>query len=319
MEQFLQKVKTTYKKHKIHVSTTRTDPIIKDTLLKELSGNPYVLAGLSQVVSNSSNYITFRGPHVQLKVVGKLSRMDHVTCKKLCRRVSCIQEMYPTNPSSLVVWILLCDETRHMPSNGDIVEQKHINGGYTYIHGNEIYVLRREEFPKVVLHEVIHHTSLHIHNWDLNALKQLYDTFNISKEQCGITMRTCGTNLAPTEAVVECWAEIFHLAFLHVEFGLPFDDLYRAEVGFALAQARKIMQYQSTHVPMWKEKTHAYSYIVLRTMLLYSFAYWHSSSSYTSSYLTKVILKTYKDIQPTLQLHRPFQSKSLRMTLFGDF
>lgn len=322
MQAFVKSVQRAYDQCVSIQVTGQSQPLtadIKRTLLREVEGNPYVLNGTRYLIESATNYHAFCGPSIELRLIGDVSQMDAVTCRKLCRRVSCIQRIYPTNPTSLVVWIVLCSEKRLMPEGGSIVEQKHINGGYTYIHGNEIYVLRREEFPKVVLHEVIHHTKLHFHDWDRQALRKLYDTFHISIDQCDPSMSTCSTNLAPNEAVVECWAEMFQLAFLSCECKLPFKRLYEREVQFAFMQASKIKRYQESYVRMWREKTHAYSYIVLRTLLLHTFDVW-SRKAQSSVSLTNVILNTYLSSDIQRRLHsKACVSQTLRMTLFGDF
>lgn len=292
---------------------------VRQRMHHELSQNPYILGGIRQLIDNTLSYITFASKNIELRVIGDVTTMDTVTCRKLCKRVSCIQSMYPTNPSKLIVWIFLNDEKRVMPEQGEVVKQKHINGGYTYLNGNEIFVLRREEYPKVVLHETLHHTSHHMHQWDSSDLKRLYNAFHISYDQCAHSMHSCNTDLAPNEAIIECWAEMFHIAFLSIEYNLPFKKLYETELSFAFAQACKVLQYQRRHHPVWKETTHAYSYMVLRTMLLYTFASWYRNRQ-TSGSLTTLMIATFNNphVQEKLRGSSP-TSKTLRMTLFGDF
>ena len=45
--------------------------------------------------------------------------------------------------------------------DGDLTG-KNVNSGFTFVNRNDIYIFRKEEFPKVILHELIHHES-HIH------------------------------------------------------------------------------------------------------------------------------------------------------------
>lgn len=86
----------------------------------------------------------------------------------------------------LVFWIIPTSVPRLFPGPGEAVSEKHINGGYTYLSGNNIYIYRYEDLPKVMLHEVIHHSKLN-------------------------------TNTAYNEAIVEFWTVIFHLLAVNKE------------------------------------------------------------------------------------------------------
>jgi hypothetical protein len=37
-------------------------------------------------------------------------------------------------------------------------QKKYINGGFTYLNGNNIYIYRKQEFIKVLFHEILHHS-----------------------------------------------------------------------------------------------------------------------------------------------------------------
>lgn len=287
-------------------------------LSAELAGNPYTLPTLTETVQKAKSYTCFEGPTVQLRVIGKLTTMDERTCIKVCRRVCCIQKLFSTTPSKLIIWLFVTSPKRRMPTNGAPIQPVNINGGYTYLHGNEIFVLRREEFPKVILHEVIHHTKLHIPSWDPTSLKTLYQHFHINQERCSADMHTCQTSLEPNEAVVETYAEVLHMMFLSLEYQVPLLPLYKQELRHALEQCKRILQYQFLHMPLWNEGTHAYAYIVYRTILLLTFDTWQGS--YKSDSITQVILETFESerFKTLIRQAKIRDHKSLRMTLFGD-
>ena len=50
---------------------------------------------------------------------------------------------------------------------------ENINSGFTYVNRNDIYIFRKEEFPKVILHELIHH-DLNIHQDNFNDDNNLH-------------------------------------------------------------------------------------------------------------------------------------------------
>lgn len=289
----------------------------KHRLENELQ-NDYMLPEVLALVKSASHFSLFKTKGIELRVIGHMSNLDKTLCQKVCRRVARLQRIFPTDPKDLTVWLFLTDAKRVLPESGH-VHPRHINGGYTYLKGNEIFVLRREEFPKVVLHEVLHHTKVHISEWDPTALQKLYDTFNISADKCSSRMDTCSTRLEPNEAVVETWAEIMHLKFITEEYGVPFDSLYQRELEHAFQQSKKLLKHQERESPDWKEGTHSYSYIVLRTLLLLTFFEW-SKRSYSTEALSDHLIRTFNTARvQQLIAKAKIKDNSLRMTLFGDF
>lgn len=321
---FYERVKSAYRSHQ-HQTISRSVVKLAETermrLKNEMSNNTYTLPTLLDVIKTAETYTCFDAPTIQLRVLGVMTSMDHMTCMKVCQRVSCIQSIYPTSPSRLVVWLFLTPAKRYMPSQGSI-QPIHINGGYTYVRGNEIFVLRREEFPKVILHEVIHHTKLHFPTWDSTSIKELYQYFNISQAECSATMHTCSTRLEPNEAVVETWAEMFHMAFISIELGIPFKKVRDMELDHAFEQSKKLIRHQMHVMPnmKWSEGSHSYAYIIFRTILLLTFDKWHAKPD------TRMITRLIVDTANTQEYQSRFTKKanissnptSLRMTWFGD-
>lgn len=289
-------------------------------LRNEMFENTYILSEVQALLDNTRTIDVYVLSSIELRVIGG-TRRDQWICKKVCQRAAAIQQMYPTHPQRLIIWVFLTHAKRMMPVRGH-VQPKHINGGYTYVHGSDIYVLRREEFPKVVLHEVIHHTIHHRKSWSPEGLMRLYETFHISRHKCDETMDTCSTILEPNEALVECWAEVIHLMFVSIDTRISFNNLWNAEQEYAFQQTKNLLNVQATHMSEWQEGTHSYSYIVLRTLLLCTFPKWAFGQLDTNA-MTMHILSTWESpaIQQRLQQTKRSRSKvkSLRMTLLGDF
>ena len=118
------------------------------------------------------------------------------------------------------------------------------NGGFTTWRGNEwgrVYVWRREELDKVLVHELIHALHLDFHNYDLDIDQFFYDNFYITKKGSFLFF----------EAYVELWGE-----FLNIIFNYSYDkcldtsdllsissfyDRLCSELNFSLIQVSKIM------------------------------------------------------------------------------
>jgi hypothetical protein len=223
----------------------------------------------------------------------------------------------------LTFWLLPSPKLREFPKQVyEKIETKHINGGYTYPSENIIFIFRREEFPKVLLHETLHHARIDTDKlWKPEHLTSLYEYFNISTSGC-LTPSSCHTDLRPNEAIIEALAEIHHTAFLSYEYRISFKRMIMMEQKWACVQAKRILQRQRNR--QWSEGTHAFSYMVIRACLLCNadtfLEYIMTTPKIDSDRLVHMIRSSFENQQ--------FQSKltntvipthhSLRMTVWGD-
>jgi len=203
----------------------------------------------------------------------------------------------------MVIHFICSPYKRYFPQKGTITS-KHINGGFTDITKNEIFVTRIEEYSKVLLHEVLHHCH-HIHgNFSQNNIQKLKQTFNISDE----------TILLPNEAVVELWATILTLKYISFETKIPYKLLYDLEIHHSICQSARIIEKQGNRE--WKEKTNSYCYIVFKTILLLHVVDFLKKYTfpYDDTYITDFILKhKNKTKLPSIGMQ-----KSLRMMILSD-
>lgn len=235
------------------------------------------------------------------------------------------------------IWVIPTSWDRYLPDKGEEVTPKNINGGFTYIDNTEstqrkqIFVYRKEEFAKVILHEVLHHSSFHIHHWDDASLQLLYRALHVDQDGCQAkTMRTCSTRVEPNEAVIETWAELIQCAFLHIEYGIPWKDLIEKEIAYNVSKAYQLLEHRATMPKrLWKEQTHALSYTIIRGILLCNYASWmQMAHPYESTSVTKFLLQHLQGYIDEVMVQKDtyFQRKntrllsSLRMTaVIGDF
>ena len=129
----------------------------------------------------------------------------------------------------LTFWVIPAKVPRLFPAPGEPLSEKHLNGGYTYLNNNNIYIYRYEDFPKVMLHEVIHHSYLNTHT-----------PYN--------------------EAIVEFWAVLFHLFFISTP--ATFESYFQDELNWNLFLCKKLLQHNA-------DISHADSYIFAKTALLF--------------------------------------------------
>jgi hypothetical protein len=314
----------------VEVEHAPFDDITKTFLLSHLT-SPYAHNKLSDYIHTCSHIYTLKTPRASLNIIGT-SDIDPaflLHCKKIVKRVDTLHNWCDLQ-SNIIIWLVPTTWQRYLPEKGQEITPENINGGFTYVSSTSetknIFVYRKEECAKVILHEVLHHSKFHISTWDDHSLRKLYEALHISQEHClKASMQTCSTRLEPNEAIVEIWAEVFQIVFLHIEFGIPMNDLIHKEKQYNMFKTFQLLEHcASMPERVWKEKTHALSYTVIRGILLMQLDKWLTIPvPYDSKVVTEFILQNIDQFvnQVMLQKHTDGSlTKSLRMTaLVGDF
>ena len=144
---------------------------------------------------------------------------------------------------------------------------KNCNSGLTIIYPNinypivNIYIIRKEEFGKVIIHEIIHHiTSIHS-SFKLSNINKLKKHFNISPN----------ADIDPNETIVEFCATIFHLYQISLESNIDFYKLFKDELKYSLYKTQQLLKKQEKmHKGIWYEESHIYCYIIFKTIIMYN-------------------------------------------------
>lgn len=289
-------------------------------LLNEVTRGKYTLRGLKEYIETCTQHIRITMPHLIFNVVCTPSTKPHdVKLQRVCARISNILRRHNFG-EVLVFHLVPFDEMRRFPSH-EKVTPAHINGAYTYPAHNEVYIYRLEEFPKVALHEMCHHLPVHSNKWNTESLEMIYTFFNISSKGCPMH---CHTNILPNEAVVEAWAIMHNCQCIAREYGISYDALLKAEVRHGMIQTKKLLQHQKKHFPLWEEDTHSFSYIILRTILLFfKDDFIKMQTPYDTIKLSKFMIDGFRSqsFQDALDHTRvpAIDRHHMRMTRFGDF
>ena len=76
--------------------------------------------------------------------------------------------------------ILLLSSAKKILVDDKILTPYHANSGFTFIKRNEIFIFRKEEFPKVIIHELLHHDiNIHSDDFKMENKELLMKHFNI--------------------------------------------------------------------------------------------------------------------------------------------
>lgn len=280
-------------------------------LLKEYNG-VFVIDGTKEFILNIQKSIILEYDILKLHIYYNKDddiNLNHLI--KIIKRCYTIIKIYDIK-KIINIYVLMSDKKRYFPNKKNIlIDCNNINGGFTNINGNNIFILRKEEFSKVILHELIHHVDkLNNYEWGNNNINRLKEHFKISKN----------TLLVPNEAITEIWAIIYLTLFINYEYNISYYKLIKYEINRSLYLSYKLLKYQGNN--LWNEKTNSYCYIIFKTIILnnldklllkYTYPY---DINYLTNFLidntinVKIIKKNYYKI---------IKNNSMRMTILGDF
>lgn len=171
------------------------------------------------------------------------------------RRIATLKRLYNI-AKNMNIFILMNPIKRLLPKHEEVINTQHINGGFTFTNRNEIFIIRKEDYDKVLIHEFLHHnTHIHFEDWKPRIIERLKIHFNIS--------RSC--ELLPNEAVIEAFACLINTAFYAIETNTNFRNLLEKDQDHSLQIAKKILRHQNGKA--WYELTNAYCYTVLKTII----------------------------------------------------
>lgn len=300
----------------ISIESFSLDETLKRHLLQEFTDKPFVVEELNKLLQLSS-YHQIQKEGITLNYL-PVNYLSTALIKKVFRRILTLKYIYRLN-ETISIWFIPLSLKRCFPQKGERISAKHINGGYTYLHNNTIYIYRYEEFPKVILHEVLHHTKLQT-EWTSKQWMRLYDFLGIDSTQCPTN---CQTVLQPSEAIIEAWAIYYQCMFLAYEKQQSFQTFYQQELEWSLYQTRRLLKYHQKYFSKgWKEDTHAYSYIVLKTCIWY---YWDTFSKIKTPYNDRKMTDFFiqhlseSNFQKAIQDSKTYRSKSFCMTRLGQY
>jgi hypothetical protein len=287
----MDKVVAYNKVHKISSIKNALDATTVIKLKQELYPLSFIQSKLDSLLLRSKFYYTLVSKNIKINYI-PIPAITLTYMKRYLNRLTVVASIFNIT-KQIEYWIIPCNITRVFPKDGEYFNQIHINGGYTYMNSGTIYVYRYEDFAKVGLHELLHNSVLqssdNIPDESISLLTNAFKLDNSIKK----THYGSGSfqRLLPSEAVVEAWAIMMHICFISIEKGIPLQELYIKELNHALSLSHKLLQYQEMHHLIWKEKTHAYAYIRLKTCILYNWnAFYTIKYPYKSIELTNFLL-----------------------------
>ena len=235
---------------------------------------------------------------------------------RIIKRLYIVYNLFKIN-KQFQFWLIPTNVNKLFPKRG-VVTPKHVNGGFTYISNDaytsiaNIYIYRREEFPKVMLHELMHHSYIDVSNnpkFNNNFVNKL-------KTICDIDINT---SFLPNEGIVEAWALLLQSLFISCEYNISFNEIINIEKQWSIKQTSRLLFYKTnrnnTNHNDWVETTNSYCYFVIKTFLISNID--NFITNINNNTLDTYLLSNMQNYLSKIK-QKQINISSFRMTIFGD-
>ena len=165
---------------------------------------------------------------------------------------------------TFTIHLILSPLTKKFNADNSPLSALNCNTGFTYLQRNDnnvnIYIIRKEEYAKVILHEIIHHIDKIHSSFSQSNIKRLKEHFKIAS-----------VNVDANECIVEFWATIVHLYHISIEYNQDFYKLFKNELKYSLYKSYQLLTLQKQMTNgYWIETSNSYSYIIFKTIIMYN-------------------------------------------------
>ena len=262
---------------------------------------------------NNCYHLTYKELNMYIIMRKKITKKEKLQVFKNLFRVYLISKIYNISKWGNYIfnfYIIMNPLKRCFPSKkNDIIDVKHINGGFTYINRNDIYIIRKEDYEKVLLHELLHHNILiNKQDWLEININRLREHFNIHDSM----------HLLPNEAIIETYACVLNTILYSIETGTSLKSNLKKDQEHSIQLAKKILEKQGGD--KWYEKTHSYCYIVFKTILYVYFnnflkKHIYNNDTAITDFLIKYSSSIYKRISSSAHEGRNIGNK-LKQTIY---
>lgn len=260
-----------YKNTKVKYNNTYPINITKYDKVPDLLNNSLIKEFKNTKNSNFSYYfilnyfntpnkmMVFKSKNITLYVIYK-KYINIAFINESLKRCEIIIDLYNIK-KHFKMYLIYSGLKKKLPKKG-ILTSKNINSAYTYINNDNIFIIRKEEHEKVMVHEILHHVkNIQNDNWTNKNIADLKKHFNISSD----------CYLIPNEAIIEMWAIIYNSIFVSLYKKIPLNKILKQEIDHSIKNSKTILNIQETYKDkLWNEKSNLYCYIVFKTILLYN-------------------------------------------------
>ena len=220
---------------------------------------------------------TFRGVTYSFEIrENKEDRFPYFNMKQYLKVALQLIRLPSNHRTKVNVRIIDTLERKYLPTKEASIDAEHLNSAYCYPNSNQndlnIVIYRREEVNKVLIHELLHlFNTLPFSSFE--SLEKLESELEMEK-----SYETIQETLSVNEAYVELNALLVHCNVIAHKTGKRVSEIIESEYSFSTEQVKKLLAQQNTTINVittgqlkWNETTHAFSYFVLKHILLHNY------------------------------------------------
>tara|TARA_B000000475_G_scaffold267068_1_gene257673 strand:- start:476 stop:1615 length:1140 start_codon:yes stop_codon:yes gene_type:complete len=255
-------------------------PYQEKTLSKSHFVSDNAKKALSKIKYTYQSNFTISGVDITLDFIMTNNNKNEYlkNAEKVQRLLNFMINLSNLKMKTLNIILFLHDDKKVINKKYEILSPKHVNTAVTYAcnPNGEIFLYRKEEWFKVLIHELMHSLCLDFSGIDIKSLQDnIKKIFNINSE------------FEISETYSEFWATIINCCFLSLDISRSYKTFKQNvtmmvdfERIFSLFQSTKILKYmkidnyktflnEQSH--LFEEKTNVFSYYILKSILLYHY------------------------------------------------
>lgn len=220
---------------------------------------------------NHSFLVNFKNNRII--ITNNKDHVDYQLFMKLVNAINLIKKIVGnSDPNNICIW--LSDYKKRYPKKGEIIGSDNVNSGsceiYNYKNG-DIYIWRREEVRKVLIHELLHSLKIDYEISNSGHLdNKIKNDFNVNRD------------ININEAYAESLATIINCMIIAIEKKKDykyFKKLIEKEVNYSEGQVNRLLEFNGFNNltelkrkkidnKIFKQNSSIFSYYIMKTALI---------------------------------------------------
>ena len=209
---------------------------------------------INDIISRTKFYATVIGNNREIIIFGKTKEEIKVYIMKTLTLLNYFNLFHYTS-TKVNIFSFLSDRKKKFPKD-NFYTPYHVNTAYS-IAKTEIVMFRKEEYEKVLIHELIHFYKLDIYDRQ-SQLRSKFPKFNF--------------RFNPNEAYTDFFAILLHILYVNHITNISLKKLIKIELGFINHQAKKILNKANAKninvlLKKFNQSTSVFSYFILKSAM----------------------------------------------------
>jgi len=228
----------------------------------------------SNIDKNFNNIYYINSENNHFWIVTNNKTINKKLINQLVNRVNTMKKISKNkNDNNIYIW--LTNEKKMLPKTGNTLNTLHVNSGLSYVYSPEvekngdIYIWRKEELPKVLIHELLHSLRYDYYSQNDYLNNLIYQDFNVNH------------HVNVNESYTETLATILNCIFYTIEHDKDYEyflALLSNEIEHSNQQVDKLLKHYGYHDiselsrgnsnKIFKQETGVFSYYILKAMVM---------------------------------------------------